>query len=124
MLALVCGCLLSGLVVSTGATAVMRRLAPRWGLVDRPNARKVHSVPTPLGGGIGILLGVVLPLLAVQGLSWWSAATGQAPGWLPSVLARHLPGLAARSGQLWSIVAAGGLTSALGLIDDLRPLQW
>ena len=36
-------------------TALMRRLAPRLGLVDHPNLRKVHVVPTPLGGGLAIL---------------------------------------------------------------------
>jgi Fuc2NAc and GlcNAc transferase len=52
---------------------VMRR-ARRLGLVQAPNARSSHAVPTPTGGGLGIavggtiagLLGVLLlPLLAV-----------------------------------------------------------
>ncbi|MGE3778876.1 MAG: hypothetical protein AB7F89_16950, partial [Pirellulaceae bacterium] len=50
--------------VSFLATGLMRALAPRWGLVDRPNARKVHTAPIPLGGGIGVLLGVMVPFAA------------------------------------------------------------
>jgi UDP-GlcNAc:undecaprenyl-phosphate GlcNAc-1-phosphate transferase len=41
---------------------LVRRWAPRWGLIDRPGHRKVHTQPTPLGGGLAIWLGVVVPL--------------------------------------------------------------
>jgi UDP-GlcNAc:undecaprenyl-phosphate GlcNAc-1-phosphate transferase len=41
---------------------VGRRLAPRLGLVDVPDARKVHTVPVPRVGGWGITLGILLPL--------------------------------------------------------------
>ena len=39
------------------------RLAPRLGLVDMPDARKVHTDPIPRVGGWGITLGMLLPLL-------------------------------------------------------------
>jgi UDP-GlcNAc:undecaprenyl-phosphate GlcNAc-1-phosphate transferase len=42
---------------------VGRRLAPRLGLVDVPDARKVHTVPVPRVGGWGITLGILLPLV-------------------------------------------------------------
>jgi UDP-GlcNAc:undecaprenyl-phosphate/decaprenyl-phosphate GlcNAc-1-phosphate transferase len=42
---------------------VVRRFAPRLGLVDRPDPRKVHTVPIPRVGGWGITLGSLLPLL-------------------------------------------------------------
>ena len=35
-------------------------LAPRFGLLDRPNERSSHSVPTPRGGGLAIVLVVLL----------------------------------------------------------------
>jgi UDP-GlcNAc:undecaprenyl-phosphate GlcNAc-1-phosphate transferase len=124
MLLLICGCLLSGLVVSTSVTAAMRHLAPRWGLVDQPNARKVHVVPTPLGGGIGILLGVVLPLSAAHALAWWLGEAGRVPAWVPAELAENLKGFVARSGQLWCILTAGLIIASLGMIDDLRALGW
>lgn len=124
MLLLICGCLLSGLVVSTCVTAAMRRLAPRWGLLDQPNARKVHVTPTPLGGGIGILLGVVLPLAAAHAAAYWIATTDRVPAWFPAELAENLKGFVDRSGQLWCIVAAGLIIASLGMIDDLRALGW
>ena len=39
------------------------RLAPRLGLIDLPDPRKVHTNPVPRVGGWGITLGMVLPLL-------------------------------------------------------------
>ncbi len=39
------------------------RLAPRLGLVDIPDPRKVHKAPVPRVGGWGITLGTFLPLL-------------------------------------------------------------
>jgi UDP-GlcNAc:undecaprenyl-phosphate/decaprenyl-phosphate GlcNAc-1-phosphate transferase len=124
MLLLVAACFVSGLIVSAAATAVMRRVAPAVGLIDQPNSRKVHVVPTPLGGGVGVVAGVVAPLAVVQllALQWSDAAA--LPAWIPAELAPHLPGLSARSGQLWSIVLAGGIIAALGLLDDLRNLRW
>lgn len=124
MIWLICGCLLSGMTISALATAGMRRFAPQWGLIDQPNARKVHVIPTPLGGGIGILLGTVLPLAAIQIVAWCYGGGAEPPRWLPPELAENLQGIAARSGQLWCIVAAGLIISALGLIDDLRALRW
>src|SRR5258708_5150456 len=124
MLVMIAACAASGLVVSWAVTGLMRRWAPHWGLVDQPNARKVHVTPKPLGGGIGIASGVVLPLLAAQ-LLVWLASRGQLPtDWLPPELAAHLAGVSFRSAQLWSIVAAGVIISALGLIDDIRALRW
>src|SRR5258708_39292375 len=124
MLVMIAACATSGLVVSWAVTGLMRGWAPRWGLVDQPNARKVHVTPKPLGGGIGIACGVILPLLAAQ-VVVWLASRGQLPsGWLPRELAEHLAGVSFRSAELWSIVAAGVIISAMGLIDDIRPLKW
>src|SRR5262245_29865827 len=106
MVLLVIACLASGLVISTLVTAAMRSLAPRWGLIDRPNARKVHVVPTPMGGGIGIILGVVIPLGAAQTVAWWLGRSGTVPEWVPAELAPHLKSVSFRAGQLWSIVTA------------------
>jgi Fuc2NAc and GlcNAc transferase len=39
------------------AAAVLRRMAPRVGLLDWPNDRSLHEVPRPRGGGLAILLG-------------------------------------------------------------------
>lgn len=79
-------------------TAAWIGLATRRKLIDLPGARRVHDIPTPRGGGIGIALIVVATFawLATQ------AANLSSLGW----------------------VAAGiGLFCALGLFDDVRPLQ-
>ncbi|HTB66242.1 MAG TPA: MraY family glycosyltransferase [Steroidobacteraceae bacterium] len=39
------------------------RVAPRLGLVDLPDPRKVHTTPIPRVGGWGITLGMLFPLL-------------------------------------------------------------
>lgn len=54
---------LAAFLVSVAATAAMIRIAPRLGLVDTPGHRKIHHAPKPLGGGVGIFLGVAVPLL-------------------------------------------------------------
>ena len=54
---------------TAGATSLaivplMMRLAPHLGMVDVPNARKVHQQPVPRVGGWGIVFGVLAAVLA------------------------------------------------------------
>ncbi|MCH7989414.1 MAG: undecaprenyl/decaprenyl-phosphate alpha-N-acetylglucosaminyl 1-phosphate transferase [Planctomycetes bacterium] len=117
-------CFLPALVTSAVTTALMRRLAPKWGLVDHPEKRKVHTTPTPLGGGIGIWLGVVLPVGAAH-LSVWLIRLGEStPDWIPEEIAVHFDGVLYRSGQMWAILAAGTLLACMGLLDDLKNIPW
>jgi UDP-GlcNAc:undecaprenyl-phosphate GlcNAc-1-phosphate transferase len=44
---------------------VAQRLAPRLGMVDMPDPRKVHSAPVPRVGGWGITIGSLVPLVLV-----------------------------------------------------------
>ena len=124
MLLLIAACTFSGFVVSVVLTALMRRLAPRWGLVDHPNARKVHVIPTPLGGGLAIACGVLLPLAAAQTVVWLVSRNAIPSAWIPPDLSVHLSGMIYRSGLLWTIVLAGVVISGLGLVDDLRAMRW
>lgn len=55
--------LVSALLLATGVTPLARRAAMRLGVVDRPAARKYHSIPTPLLGGVAIYLAVIVSLL-------------------------------------------------------------
>ncbi len=41
----------------------MIRLAPRIGMIDKPDPRKVHAAPIPRAGGVGIVLGALLPMV-------------------------------------------------------------
>ncbi|HYF66325.1 MAG TPA: undecaprenyl/decaprenyl-phosphate alpha-N-acetylglucosaminyl 1-phosphate transferase, partial [Herpetosiphonaceae bacterium] len=58
---------LSALLLSVVGTPLVRRLAISIGVVDQPNARKVHAHPVPLLGGIAIYGGVVLALTLWSG---------------------------------------------------------
>ena len=46
---------------SWGLTVPIRRMALHWGIVDVPNARKIHRTPIPLLGGVAIYWGRFLP---------------------------------------------------------------
>jgi UDP-GlcNAc:undecaprenyl-phosphate/decaprenyl-phosphate GlcNAc-1-phosphate transferase len=48
--------------VSMLVIPLARSFAPRLGLIDMPDARKVHTVPIPRVGGWGITLGSLLPI--------------------------------------------------------------
>ena len=55
--------LIAALVISMAIIPVMVRLAPVLGMIDKPDSRKVHAVPIPRVGGIGIVIGALLPIL-------------------------------------------------------------
>jgi len=40
-------------------------LSKRWGVLDYPDARKVHQTPIPRWGGVGIYLGILMGVLGV-----------------------------------------------------------
>ena len=40
----------------------MMRVAPRLGMVDQPDPRKVHTMPIPRVGGVGIVIGSLIPI--------------------------------------------------------------
>ncbi len=117
-------CFGSAFVISTVMTIVIFRYAPRWGLVDQPAARKVHVTPTPLGGGLAIYLGFLLPMLAAQLVVLLIQTEVISGAWIPDELRVHLDGVTHRSGQLWSLLAAGSVLVFMGLLDDRFGLSW
>jgi UDP-GlcNAc:undecaprenyl-phosphate/decaprenyl-phosphate GlcNAc-1-phosphate transferase len=124
MLFLIAACFGAAFLVSVIATRVVRQFAPRLRLIDQPAARKVHVTPTPLGGGIGIWLGVVVPLAVAHLAVWWISRQESPPQWLPESIHPHLSGVLDRAGLLWGIIGAGTILSVMGLIDDVRNLPW
>ena len=124
MIFFVLACVVPAFVVSVLATGAMRVLSPKIGLIDQPAARKVHKAPTSLGGGIGIWMGVVLPLAMVQLIAWLLHVGTLPSEWIPPELVRHLDGVIYRSGQMWAVLAGGTVLSIMGLIDDLVDLPW
>ncbi|MFN2309184.1 MAG: glycosyltransferase family 4 protein [Gammaproteobacteria bacterium] len=57
------GIFMVALAVSMAIIPAMIRLAPHIGMIDRPDPRKVHVTPIPRAGGIGIVLGALLPMI-------------------------------------------------------------
>ncbi len=76
MLATVAACALLLSLAFTGASLVY---AQRFGLLDQPGQRRSHRIPTPRGGGIGIVVAILLAGLPAwhmigAAVSWWSLA--------------------------------------------------
>ena len=96
-------------VVALLLTPLVRRTVRRYGIVDRPNARRVNTRPIPRAGGIAIaaaFLGIAVPFVALN----------EANGWVPTPLNIELSDLVALFG--------GGLAAAIiGALDDLYDLR-
>lgn len=60
--------LLVVIVASWGMTFVLRRYALAKNLIDVPNERSSHSIPTPRGGGVAIVVSFLLALPLLTGL--------------------------------------------------------
>jgi len=53
----------TAMVISMAIVPLMIRIAPRVGMVDLPDPRKVHTIPIPRVGGIGIVIGAIIPVV-------------------------------------------------------------
>ncbi len=87
-------------------TALIRELAPRIGLTDRPDGyRKLHGASTPLGGGVAILLATVsvLGVVLIQ------------PNWFRQFFWKNWTEL---SPLVSSLLLAGTVIVVVGLVDD------
>jgi UDP-N-acetylmuramyl pentapeptide phosphotransferase/UDP-N-acetylglucosamine-1-phosphate transferase len=82
------------------ASAVVVMLARLWAthkeILDHPNERSSHSMPTPRGGGVGIVVVVVAGMLLLDSASM---------------------------ARLWPWLAAAAAISAVGLLDDIYGLS-
>ncbi|MGE5601774.1 MAG: MraY family glycosyltransferase [Nitrososphaerales archaeon] len=68
--------LASALILAVGVTPLAQRLARRTGMVDKPSARKQHTVPTPLLGGLAIYLAVIVALVVLGNRFYVSQVIG------------------------------------------------
>ncbi len=132
MIWLVIGSLVPSVLVSWIAAHLVRRYAARWGLIDRPSQRNNHTQVMPTAGGLAIWLGIVVPLALAQlfvtagladraGESLWQAAGSIQ---LPDFIEPHLEGFLEQSGKLWLLLGAATALLILGLVDDLRGVDW
>lgn len=102
----------TALAVSIAVIPMMMRLAPRLGMVDMPDARKVHARPVPRVGGIGIALGALAAI----------AAIGPHAGWLVFYVAGALVLLA--FGALDDSREMGHYAKFAGQLAAVVPLVW
>lgn len=61
--------LMLALMVSLAIIPAMIRLAPRFGMIDLPDPRKVHAKPIARVGGVGIVSGSILALVLALPMS-------------------------------------------------------
>ena len=121
---LVTGTVLPSMLICWLTVCWVRRKALAWKLVDQPSSRKVHQVPTPLGGGLGIWSGLVLPFLVGYLLLWLVDLEGGGPSWIPAFVKPHLVGLQSQLTGLVLLLAGASSLMLVGLIDDFRGLHW
>ena len=62
--------------VAFAVTALMRRNARRLGTIQAPNERSSHIIPTPSGGGIGIVAGGTIAIAALTVPAAWPLGIG------------------------------------------------
>ncbi len=109
-------------ILGLGFVALMRRLSPALGLVDHPGGRKAHARPTPLGGGIAMLLATLLPLLAA-GLAAYVWRDRPEALTSSGAIQTNIRLAAERLPLLLGILAGGLAFAALGTWDDLKDLR-
>jgi len=92
----------AGVAGSWWLTGVVRRYAVNRNLLDRPNERSSHSVPTPRGGGVAIVLTFLLVVA-------WLGQGG------------HI-----EANLAWATLGAGLVVAFLGFVDDHlhMPARW
>ena len=91
---IVVGLFIVALLLTGFLTGWLRRYALAASLIDIPNARSSHQLPTPRGGGLSIVIVFLLGLLWLFGLELLSSAT------------------------LWSLLGAGAIVAITGFLDD------
>jgi UDP-N-acetylmuramyl pentapeptide phosphotransferase/UDP-N-acetylglucosamine-1-phosphate transferase len=66
--------ILFSFILSLGLTVIVRRWLVKRAILDRPNERSSHTIPTPRGGGWA-LLGVLIPGLMINAFATIKAVT-------------------------------------------------
>lgn len=81
-------------LMSLFLTAVLRRYALHRSIIDIPNARSSHSVPTPRGGGVAIVLAFLFCLIFMASADLQPMA------------------------QIVAMIGSGALIAVIGFMDD------
>lgn len=107
--------LLSAAVVSFVSLPLWRKWCLRTGHVDDPGHRKIHSSPIPLAGGLAVLTGFLLPLVAAATLLQINAHP-------ISEAAALAHGFNRRGLQVAAILIGAVAMTLLGWLDDKHEL--
>jgi UDP-GlcNAc:undecaprenyl-phosphate/decaprenyl-phosphate GlcNAc-1-phosphate transferase len=112
----------ASLILSWLLTLVMIRIAPRWGLVDHPGGRKIHSNPKPLGGGVAIFWSFALVMLASLAILFFAGdyIVTHYPN-LPKIHAL-VTGAQHQTPLSLGMLAAMMALHAMGIMDDRKPM--
>lgn len=95
--------LLTALIITAAATPLVRKIAMRWQLGDKPNGRKIHPHMIPHVGGIAIVLGTLVGVFAAGAAS---------PGWMGAL-----------GSSYFGVLPPVSLIVVLGLVDDMKSLR-
>ena len=90
-------------------TPVVRRVMLRYEIVDRPNSRRVNTIPVPRGGGLAISAAF---LLVAGVFLFLNQGTGLVP--VPFAL---------EGSDFAALLVGGALAAGLGAIDDMFDLR-
>lgn len=80
------------------------RLSPRMRAVVEPDARRVHTRPTPTAGGLAMIVGVVAAAVA-------------------AFLHPEFEDVVAARTEMLGVVAAAGVMWSVGFVDDIREIS-
>ena len=101
--------LVAAAAVSFLLTPLIRRVAVRYGAIDRPNQRRVNALPVPRGGGVAVAVAFVSVSIGLLGLNVLAPFVAVPP----SVQLSDLVGL----------FLGGILATAFGVVDDALDLR-
>ncbi len=142
----------AALTLAIGGTPLVKRLAVRVGAIDQPSARKVHTSPMPLLGGVAIygaflaalflfadqfyipqLIGIIVGATWVSLLGVWDDRVGLSPylkmaGQIFGALILYATGVGVELSDLplfnlaITLVWVVGITNAMNLLDNMDGL--
>lgn len=83
----------------------VKTVALRLGIVDKPNARKIHKAPVARVGGVSIFAGTIIALLIVWRLGGFAAIPTE------------------QHGEIWGLILGSILFFCIGFADDILSLS-
>lgn len=116
---------MGGVLLSAALTGWVRRMALARGMLDRPNERSSHVLPTPRGGGLAIVVttSVLVVAFASAGQLDWPLAWALLGGGLPIAWIGYQDDRRSVSVRIRICVHFAAATWAIFILGGLPPLQ-